>query len=89
MPIVVNLDVMLARRKMRLNELADRIGITPQNLSVLKTGRARAIRFGTLEKLCEILECQPGDLFAYEQPSTRQPAHGVSNLSKARARRAG
>ena len=66
MPIVVNLDVMLARRKMRLNELADRVGITAQNLSVLKTGRARAIRFSTLEKLCEVLDCQPGDLFAFE-----------------------
>jgi putative transcriptional regulator len=52
--------------KMRLNELAERIGITPQNLSVLKTGRARAIRFSTLDKLCEVLECQPGDLFAFE-----------------------
>jgi putative transcriptional regulator len=67
MPIVVNLDVMLARRKMRLNELAQAVGITPQNLSVLKTGRARAIRFGTLEKLCEVLDCQPGDLFSYEK----------------------
>jgi putative transcriptional regulator len=66
MPIIVNLDVMLARRKMRLNELAERVGITAQNLSVLKTGRARAIRFGTLEKLCEVLSCQPGDLFAFE-----------------------
>jgi len=65
MAIVVNLDVMLARRKMRLGELAERVGITPQNLSVLKTGRARAIRFSTLEKLCEALECQPGDLFEY------------------------
>jgi putative transcriptional regulator len=51
---------------MRLNELAERVGITPQNLSVLKTGRARAVRFSTLEKLCEVLECQPGDLFAFE-----------------------
>jgi putative transcriptional regulator len=66
MPLVVNVDVMLARRKMRLNELAERVGITAQNLSVLKTGRARAIRFSTLEKLCEVLECQPGDLFAFE-----------------------
>jgi putative transcriptional regulator len=57
---------MLARRKMRLNELAEKVGITPQNLSVLKTGKARAIRFSTLEKLCEVLECQPGDLFAFE-----------------------
>jgi putative transcriptional regulator len=68
-PIVVNLDVMLARRKMRLNELAERVGITAQNLSVLKTGRAKAIRFGTLEKLCEVLACQPGDLFAFEGPA--------------------
>jgi putative transcriptional regulator len=66
MPIIVNVDVMLARRKMRLNELADRVGITAQNLSVLKTGRARAIRFSTLERLCEVLDCQPGDLFAFE-----------------------
>jgi len=66
MPLIVNLDVMLARRKMRLNDLAEKVGITPQNLSVLKTGRARAIRFSTLEKLCDVLECQPGDLFAYE-----------------------
>ena len=66
MPIVVNVDVMLARRKMRLNELAERVGNTSQNLSVLKTGKARAIRFSTLEKLCEVLQCQPGDLFAFE-----------------------
>ena len=65
MAIVVNLDVMLARRKMRLGTLAEQVGITPQNLSVLKTGRARAIRFSTLEKLCEALDCQPGDLFEY------------------------
>ena len=65
MAIIVNLDVMLARRKMRLGTLAELVGITPQNLSVLKTGRARAIRFSTLEKLCEALECQPGDLFEY------------------------
>ena len=69
MPIVVNVDVMLARRKMRLNELAERVGITAQNLSVLKTGKARAIRFSTLEKLCEVLDCQPGDLFAFEGPA--------------------
>jgi putative transcriptional regulator len=66
MPIVVNVDVMLARRKMRLNELAEHVGITAQNLSVLKTGKAKAIRFSTLEKLCEVLDCQPGDLFAFE-----------------------
>ena len=70
MPIVINLDVMLARRKMRLNDLAERVDITPQNLSVLKTGRARAIRFSTLERLCEVLACQPGDLFAFEPASS-------------------
>jgi putative transcriptional regulator len=67
-PIIVNLDVMLARRKMRLNDLSERVGITPQNLSILKTGKAKAIRIATLEKLCEVLDCQPGDLFAYEHP---------------------
>lgn len=70
MPIVANVDVMLARRKMRLNDLAEKVGITAQNLSVLKTGKARAIRFSTLEKLCEVLECQPGDLFAFEGESS-------------------
>ena len=68
MPIIINLDVMLARRKMRLNDLADLVEITPQNLSVLKTGKARAIRFTTLEKLCEVLDCQPGDLLEFERP---------------------
>lgn len=65
MTIVVNLDVQLAKRKMRLNELAERVGISVQNLSVLKTGKARAIRFSTLEKLCRVLECSPGDLLEY------------------------
>ncbi|HEY3731114.1 MAG TPA: helix-turn-helix transcriptional regulator [Steroidobacteraceae bacterium] len=72
MPIVVNLDVMLARRKLQLNTVAERVGITPQNLSVLNAGRARAIRFSTLEKLCEVLQCQPGDLLAFE-PELRSP----------------
>lgn len=67
MPIIVNLDVVLAKRKMRLNAVAEQVGITPQNLSVLKSGRAKAIRFGTLEKLCAILDCQPGDLLAFEK----------------------
>ena len=66
MPIIVNLDVVLAQRKMRLNTVAEQVGITAQNLSILKTGKARAIRFSTLGKLCEILDCQPGDLLAYE-----------------------
>lgn len=65
MPIIVNLDVMLAKRKMRLNELADRIGITNANLSILKTGKAKAIRFSTLELICEVLECQPGDIMEF------------------------
>jgi putative transcriptional regulator len=69
MPIIVNLDVMLARRKMRLNTLADLVGITPQNLSVLKAGRAKAIRFSTLEQLCQALDCQPGDLLSFEKSS--------------------
>jgi putative transcriptional regulator len=70
MPIIVNLDVVLAQRKMRLNTLAELVDITPQNLSVLKTGKAKAIRFDTLEKICEVLECQPGDILAYakEEP---------------------
>lgn len=67
MPIIVNLDVVLAQRKMRSNELAELIGITPQNLSVLKAGRARAIRFETLESICKVLHCQPGDLLAYQE----------------------
>ena len=65
MPIVVNLDVMLAKRKIRSNELASKIGITTANLSILKTGKAKAIRFSTLEKICEVLECTPGDLLEY------------------------
>ena len=65
MPIIVNLDVVLATRKMRLNTVAELVGITIQNLSILKTGKAKAIRFSTLEKLCEVLDCQPGDLLEY------------------------
>ena len=65
MAIIINVDVMLARRKMRSNELAERIGITTANLSILKTGKAKAIRFSTLEMICEILECQPGDIMEY------------------------
>ncbi len=67
MPIIVNLDVVLAQRKMRLNTLAELVDITPQNLSVLKTGKAKAIRFDTLEKICEVLECQPGDILAFSK----------------------
>ncbi len=67
MPIVVNLDAMLARREMSLTGLSHRVGITIANLSNLKTGKARAIRFTTLETICEVLECQPGDLLEYRQ----------------------
>lgn len=67
MPIIINLDVMLARRKMRSNELARRIGITEQNLSILKNGRAKAVRFSTLEAICRELDCQPGDILAFEE----------------------
>ena len=65
MPIIVNLDVMLARRKMRSRELAERIGITEQNLSLLKSGKVRGVRFETLQRICEALQCQPGDLLEY------------------------
>jgi putative transcriptional regulator len=65
MPIIINLDVMLARRKMRSNELADKVGITTANLSILKTGKAKAIRFSTLEAICRELECQPGDIMEF------------------------
>lgn len=67
MPVIVNLDVMLAKRKMKLNDLAATIGITPQNLSVLKSGRAKAVRFSTLDAICQALDCQPGDLLAYQK----------------------
>ncbi len=67
MSIVVNLDVMLAKRKMKLQDLADRVGITVQNLSILKTGKAKAIRFSTLESICECLECQPGDILEFKK----------------------
>ena len=65
MSIVVNLDVMMAKRKMSLSELADRVGITIANLSILKTGKAKAIRFSTLESICDVLDCQPGDILEY------------------------
>ncbi|CAM3572980.1 helix-turn-helix transcriptional regulator [Flavobacterium gelidilacus] len=65
MPIIVNLDVMLAKRKMKSNELAEKVGITVANLSILKTGKAKAIRFSTLEAICEELECQPADILEY------------------------
>ena len=67
MAIIVKLDVLLAKRKMSSQELAERVGITPANLSILKTGKARAIRFSTLEAICEALDCQPGDILEYQR----------------------
>lgn len=67
MAIVVNLDVMMAKRKISLGELADKVGITQANLSILKTGKAKAVRFSTLEALCEALDCQPSDILSYEK----------------------
>ena len=65
MPIIVNLDVMMAKRKISLNELSERVGLTLSNLSILKTGKAKAIRFSTLEAICRALDCQPSDFFEY------------------------
>lgn len=65
MPILINLDVQLAKQKMGVNELAEAIGITPANVSVLKNGRAKAVRFTTLDAICEVLECQPGDILEW------------------------
>ena len=67
MPIIVNLDVMMAKRKMSSQELAEKVGITTANLSILKTGKAKAVRFSTLEKICEILDCQPGDILEFQK----------------------
>ena len=66
MSIIVNLDVMMAKRKMSLNELSEKVGLTLSNLSILKTGKAKAIRFSTLEAICKVLECQPGDILEYD-----------------------
>lgn len=66
MPIIVNVDIMLARRKMSLTELSEKVGITMSNLSILKTGKAKAIRFSTLDSLCEVLECEPGDILEFK-----------------------
>jgi putative transcriptional regulator len=66
MPIIVNLDIMMARRKMSLNELSEKVGLTLSNLSILKTGKAKAIRFSTLELICKTLDCQPADILEYK-----------------------
>ncbi|MGX5820250.1 helix-turn-helix domain-containing protein [Chitinophaga lutea] len=67
MPIIINLDVMLAKRKMQSKELAEKLDITPANLSILKTGKAKGLRFDTLEAICRILDCQPGDILEYKE----------------------
>ena len=67
MAIIVNLDVMLAKRKMSVTELSEQVGITMSNISILKNGKAKAIRFSTLEKICEVLDCQPGDILEYSK----------------------
>ncbi len=72
MPIVVNLDVMMAKRKMSLNELSEKVGLTLSNLSILKTGKAKAIRFSTLETICEVLECQPGDILEFVEDKPKR-----------------
>ena len=72
MPIIINLDVMLAKRKMRSNELAEKVGITTANLSILKTGKAKAIRFSTLEAICRELQCQPGDIMEFIDEEEKQ-----------------
>ncbi|MBM3552279.1 MAG: helix-turn-helix transcriptional regulator [Alphaproteobacteria bacterium] len=73
MPIIVNLDVMLAKRKMRSRDLAQQIGIAEQNVSLLKSGKVKGVRFDTLEKICEILQCQPGDLLEYRPDDKTTP----------------
>ena len=67
MPIVINIDMILVKRKMKSKELAERIGITPVNLSILKTGKAKGVRFETLDAICKTLECQPGDIIEYRE----------------------
>jgi len=80
MPIIVNLDVMLARRKMRSKELAERIGISEQNVSLLKSGKVKGMRFDTLDRICAVLDCQPGDILEY-----RPEVEGANSSIKARA----
>ena len=73
MPIVVNIDVMLARRKMSSGELAEKVGITPANLSILKCGKAKAVRISTMNAICEALDCQPGDILEYRREDVSNP----------------
>lgn len=74
MPIIVNLDVMMAKRKMSLNELSEKVDLTLANLSILKTGKAKAVRFSTLEAICKALDCQPGDILEFVKDDPTKPA---------------
>ena len=78
MPIIVNLDVMMAKRKMSLNELSEKVDLTLSNLSILKTGKAKAIRFNTLESICKVLNCQPGDILEYVDDKEKITTHEQS-----------
>jgi len=82
MAIVVNLDVMLAKRKMRSKELAERIGITEQNVSLLKSGKVKGVRFDTLERICEVLQCQPGDILEYRSQAMPVPHSGAEPMMR-------
>lgn len=82
MGIVVNLDVMMAKRKIGLGELAQKVDLTPANLSILKTGKAKAIRFSTLEAICDVLECQPGDILEYDNRIDNKIDNTNINLNK-------
>ncbi len=75
MPIIVNLDVMMAKRKISLNELSERVELTLSNLSILKTGKAKAIRFSTLDAICKALDCQPGDILEYANDDDTRPTN--------------
>jgi len=83
MPIVVRIDLELARRKMSVGEFSERVGLTPANVAVLKNGRAKAVRFSTLEAMCRVLQCQPGDLLEYVEDQTTAATRGSgSNIGK-------
>ena len=81
MPIIVNLDVMMAKRKISLNELSERVGLTLSNLSILKTGKAKAIRFSTLEAICRALDCQPSDILEYVNDE-KKTTEGINTLMR-------
>ncbi|MFC4353815.1 helix-turn-helix domain-containing protein [Chryseomicrobium palamuruense] len=80
MPIIINIDVMLAKRKMSVTELSERVGITMANLSVLKNGKAKAVRFSTLEAICKALNCQPGDILEYAPDESEEPTRDTTTL---------